>query len=314
MFQAIKKIIDEGSRFLVTTHIDPDGDALGSVFALAFVLESMGKDVWIYLKDPIPYRYQALPRPEKISGSIPAGPFDGLFVLDCGSLFRVGEGYEALKDIVTIVSVDHHATNDAYGTVNVLDEDASSTAEIIHGLVEFLGVEMSLSVAENIYTGIFTDTGSFRYENTNPKAFLICEKMMRAGVQPSRVARMVHENHPKERFLLLGLVLNTLESFDHDRVAMAQVTREMFQKTDTTREHTDGFVEYIREIRGVEVAIMVRELSEGRYKISMRSKGQVDVADVCNRFGGGGHRNAAGCQIEGSMEHVKIKLREALGV
>ncbi len=314
MFQEIRKIIDEGKRFLVTTHIDPDGDALGSVFALALVLELMGKDPWVYLKDPIPYRYQSLPRPEKVSHVIPGGSFDGLFVLDCGSLFRVGEGYEALKDIATIVSIDHHATNDAYGTVNVLDEGASSTAEIIHRLIESLGISVNPSIAENIYTGIFTDTGSFRYENTNPEAFLIAEKMMRAGVEPSKVARMVHENHPKERFLLLGLVLNTLESFDGDRVAMAQVTTEMFEKTATTREHTDGFVEYIREIRGVEVAVMVRELGEGRYKVSMRSKGQVDVADVCNRFGGGGHRNAAGCQIEGSMEQVRTKLREALGV
>jgi len=167
-------------------------------------------------------------------------------------------------------------------------------------------------MAVNIYTAIITDTGSFRYENTNPKAFLICEKMLRLGVKAAEVSRMVHGNHPKERFLLLGQVLCTLRTFDEDKVAVAYITEEMFEKTHSTREYSDGFAELIREVRGVEVAALMRQVGDRRYKISMRSRGTVDVAGVCCLFGGGGHKNAAGCHIDGDLAEVETKLLEAM--
>jgi phosphoesterase RecJ-like protein len=211
-----------------------------------------------------------------------------------------------------IISIDHHNTNEGFGRINLLDPGASSTGEILYRLYKYLGIPLSYEMAVNIYTAIVTDTGSFRYENTNSKAFLICEKMVRLGVKPAQVSRMVNGNHPKERFLLLGQVLCTLRTFDEDRVAIAYVTEEMFEDTHSTREYTDGFAELIREVRGVEVAIMLRQVNERRYKISMRSKGTVDVADICSLFGGGGHKNAAGCHIDGSLAEVQAKLMEAM--
>lgn len=311
MFAKVKEIIDNGQDFFITTHIDPDGDAIGSVFSLYWALTSLGKSATVYLKDQVPYRYEFLPGPALIRSVIPDESYDAVFVLDCGDLPRIGEGYENLKKAKMVVSIDHHNTNDGFGRINVLDADASSTGEILYGLYEYLGVSLSYEMAVNIYTAIITDTGSFRYENTNPKAFLICEKMLRLGVKPAEVSRMVHGNHPKERFLLLGQVLCTLRTFDEDKVAVAYITEEMFEKTHSTREYSDGFAELIREVRGVEVAALMRQVGDRRYKISMRSKGSVNVADICSRFGGGGHKNAAGCHIDGTLAEVEAKLLEA---
>ena len=314
MFQKIKHIIDNGKRFLITTHIDPDGDAVGSALSMYWVLESLGKKPAIYLKDQIPYRYKFLPAPSSIAHELPNDRFDAIFVLDCGNLFRVGDGYEKLRELGTIINIDHHDTNETFGEINLINTGASSTAEVMYGLFHALHVPLNYKMAINIYTAIFTDTGSFRYENTNSSAFLICEEMLRLGVSPSYVSQMVHENHPKERFRLFGLILTTLETYDEDRISMACVTQEMFKKTGTSREHSDGFVETMREMKGVEVAVLLREIDGNKYKASMRAKGNVDVARICNIFGGGGHKSAAGCTIDGNIEEVKVKIKEALSI
>jgi bifunctional oligoribonuclease and PAP phosphatase NrnA len=314
MFRKIKHIIDKGKRFLITTHIDPDGDAIGSAFSMYWALESLNKTPVIILKDPVPYRYEFLPQPTRIIYELIDDPYDAIFVLDCGNFFRIGDGYEKLQKMGPIINIDHHSTNETFGLINIIDESASSTAEILYRLFKTLKLKITYDIAINIYTAIFTDTGSFRYDSTNSNAFFICEKMTTFGVKPSYVSQMVHENHPKERFLLLGLVFATLKMYDQGRIAIVHVTEKMFKKTHTTREHTDGFVEYIREIKGVEVAILAREINRKKYKISMRSKGTVDVASICNLFGGGGHKNAAGCQIDGDMEEVINKLRKAFHI
>lgn len=311
MLAKIEKLIKDGRDFLVTTHIDPDGDAIGSVFALALALDGAGKKATVYLKDTVPYRYDFLPRPGRLVHSLPEGSWDTVFVLDCGSLFRVGNGHERLLSTGTLVNIDHHETNDLFGHVNLLDREASSTGEIIYRLLRSMKLEIGHDVAVNIYTAIFTDTGSFRYDNTGLAAFRICEEMVKAGVRPAAVAAMIYENHPKERFLILGEVLRTLRTFDNDRVVFAHITEEMFRKTGTNPEFIDGFAEYIKQMRGVEVAVLLREIGRDRYKISMRGKGDVDVAAICNAFGGGGHKKAAGCHMEGAIPEVEERLLKA---
>jgi bifunctional oligoribonuclease and PAP phosphatase NrnA len=311
MIEKISRLIDNNRKFLITTHIDPDGDALGSAFSLYWALKSLEKNASVYLKDRIPYRYEFLPGPENIIHEIPSDAYDVILVVDCGNLFRIGSGHEKLRQMGTIVSIDHHNTNEGFGAFNLVDEHASSTAEILYRLFRSLEITITLEMALNIYTAIFTDTGSFRYENTSSSAFLIAEEMTRYGVKPAYVSRMVHENHPKERFLLLGQVISSMETYHDNMVALVSVTEEMFKSTNTTSEYTDGFVEYVREIRGVEVAILLREINKNKYKTSMRSKGKVDVAAIGSLFGGGGHKNAAGCVIEGTLEEVKNKLKEA---
>lgn len=312
MRERIREIIEDGDRFLITTHIEPDGDAVGSVFSLYWVLSAIGKASNVYLNDPIPYRYRFLPGPERLCNSINGTSYDAAFVLDCGDTKRIGKGAEGLVDKNKLINIDHHKSNGLFGMVNLIDEGASSTAEIMYNIYKGLDYPMSFNVAINLYTGILTDTGSFRYENTNSMAFVICEEMVRLGVKPSYVARMVYENHPKERFRLLGMVLTTIETYHRDRVAIAYITEEMLKKTGTTIEHTDGFAEYIKEMDGIDVAVLIRELDERRCKISMRSKGDIDVAMICSLFGGGGHKNAAGCIIEKGLEETKRLIIEAL--
>lgn len=315
MLRKIKDIIDEGDRFLITTHVDPDGDAIGSCFALYWALRAIGKQPAVFMRDPIPYMYQFLPRPpDLVHGELPEGHYDALFVLDCGNLFRVGNGHERLKLMGSLVNIDHHTTNEPFGILNVVNQDASSTAEILYNIFRYLSIPFGFDIAVNIYTAVFTDTGSFRYPNTNTEAFEICKEMIGYGVSPSQVAQMVHENHPKERFLLLGKVLTSLETYKNDTVAVAVVTQDMFRETHTSKEYTEGFVEHIKEIRGIDVAVVIREITNHQYKISMRSKGNTDVARICNLLGGGGHRNAAGCTIEGTLGETKNKLKEALSI
>ena len=313
MFRKIKEIVDKGDRFLITSHIDPDGDAVGSVLSLYWALNSIGKHPSLYLKDPMPYNYAFLPHPASMAVEFPSGPFDAVFVVDCGSLSRVGEGYERLADMGRLVNIDHHKTNEAFGIVNLIDETACCTAELLYFLYEFLALPVSTDMALGIYTAILTDTGSFRFENTNSNAFIIAEQMVRAGVQPAYVSQMVYNSHPKERFILLGLVLSGLQTFNDDTVAMVHVTEQMFASAHATKELTDGFVEYVKEIRGVEVAVLLREV-RGGFKVSMRSKGMIDVARACALFDGGGHKNAAGCTVEGTLEDVEGRLKEALNI
>jgi bifunctional oligoribonuclease and PAP phosphatase NrnA len=314
MFQKIKEILNNGKRFLVVTHIDPDGDAVGSAFALGFAIEQLAKEVSVYLKDRVPYRYEFLPQPKGLVHEIPEGTFDAVFTVDCGDFFRVGNGHEELKEKGPIVNIDHHDTNEAFGYINILDERASSTAEIIYLILKGLGVAIDFDMAINIYTGIFTDTGSFRYGNTNAKAFTICEEMTHKGVVPSYVASKVHESHPKERFVLLCTVLSTLQMYYDNRVAVVHVTTDMFREAGASREHSEGFVEFIKEMKDLEVAALLRQIGDGRYKVSMRSKGTVDVASIAARFGGGGHKNAAGCVMEGTLEEIRTRLVEAIAL
>ncbi|MGD0487975.1 MAG: bifunctional oligoribonuclease/PAP phosphatase NrnA [Syntrophorhabdales bacterium] len=305
MFQRIRETIDKGRRFLVTTHIDPDGDAVGSAFAACFALTGLGKDAAVYLRDSVPHRYRFLPKPAAVQHVLPENGYDAVIVVDCGDLTRVGDGHASLKQKGLLVNIDHHAAGQAFGQINIIDERASSTAEILYLILKSLHVQFTFDIAVNLYTAVVTDTGSFRYENTTERAFSICEEMIGFGVSPAHVAAKVYENHPKERFQLLCLVLATMETAREDRIALAHITGDMFSRTRTNPEHAEGFVEYLKEIDSVEVACLLRELGSGRYKVSMRSKERVDVASVARTFGGGGHRKAAGCTLEGDLATVK---------
>ncbi len=312
MIEEIEKILREKRRFLITTHVDPDGDAIGSVFAMYFFIKQLGLFPEVYLRDKVPYRYGFLPQPHRVETELEPLNYDAIFVLDCGDLKRVGEKHEKLKDHDLIVNIDHHETNEMFGKINYVDVQASSTAEIVYRIFRFFDVPLSQEIAINLYTGIFTDTGSFRFQNTTDEAFFICGHLVRNGVSPRFVAEMVYENHPKERFLLLSEALKTLEVTEGGKVGIVSLTTDMFQRTNSSYEHSDGFAEYIREMGGIKVAILIRELDKGKYKVSMRSKDDIDVGRICHNFGGGGHRNAAGCILEGTLEEVKGIVKKAV--
>lgn len=318
-FDAAVAELKAGKKFLVVSHVSPEGDAVGSLLGMALALRTLGKDVTAYLEDPVPDLFLFLPGADTVVHSLDgAGPFDATFAVDCGQKERLGKGFMALREPGRIVNIDHHATNDAFGDVNVIVPGASAAGELVYDFCKAAGIKITKDIAINLYVAIHTDTGSFRYSSSTPESFEKAGELVRLGADPWEVSRRVYENHPAKKFKLLGMVLNTLDVVNvgaegsRASVAFVNVTREMFRKADAEKDLADGFVNYARGIEGVEVGVLLREAGDLQYKVSLRAKGEVDVAEVAQTFGGGGHRNAAGFMMKGSLEDVKARVIEAL--
>jgi bifunctional oligoribonuclease and PAP phosphatase NrnA len=308
MLPEIINEISANNTFLVTAHENPDGDAIGSTLALANYLSGLGKDVTIFYCDPVPDNYTYLPLADTVLNYIPDCLFDVSFFLDCGSLHRAGEVFETAKNLGKIINIDHHPDNRNFGAINLLDPKASATGALIYRLIKSSGHEIDYAMALCIYTAIVSDTGCFRYSNADPEAFAITGEMVSLGINPWFVAERLYESQPRKRLELLSLALSTLHVSERGDVASITVTLDMLERTCATSDLTDGFVNYPRSIRGVEVAIFFREIDAGVYKVGFRSKGKVNVSALAGAFGGGGHHNAAGCKISGTMEEVRAEI------
>lgn len=236
-------------------------------------------------------------------------PAQVFLVLDCGDAKRV-PGFDPSK-AKTIIVIDHHETNDGFGDINLVEPDRSSTAEIVFDVLKELAQPISQEVAECLFTGIYTDTGGFRYSDTTPSTFEAAKQLVELGARPWKVAVEIYESSPVRRIKLLGLCLETLQLHLEGKVASLYVTLDMYKKTGALPEDTEDFVNYARGIKGVEVGIFMRELYEGGVKVSLRSKEKVNVAKVARELGGGGHQNAAGCELNmGIREALKILLEK----
>ncbi len=304
----ITKIIREitaNSSFLVTTHEGPDGDAVGSTMALTSFLLALGKDVTLYYCDPLPETYRFLPLSELVVHSIPDRSFDVCFVLDAGELKRAGEEISAFNRFGKIINIDHHPYCEEFGDLNYVDSSASATGAMVYRIMETAGYAIDFNTALSVYVAIVTDTGSFRYSNADPEAFAISGKLVALGINPWAVAEKLYESQPLKRLELLALALSTLTVSKTGEFASITVTLDMYQKTGANSELTDGFVNYPRSIHGVEVSVFFREIKPDLFKVSFRSKGKVNVSSFAMAFGGGGHNNAAGCTLTGSLEEVK---------
>jgi len=298
---------------LISTHQNPEGDAIGSVLALGLALKRMGKEVQVLTQDPIPEMLAFLSGAREVIHQAPAGGgFDVAFALDCGDQARLGEEFGKLKGMGKIINIDHHVSNNHFGEINLVDPRASSAAEIIYDLLRTIPVSMTPAIAENIYTGILTDTGSFHYSNTTPKTFAVARACLLAGVDPRRVAEQVYETQPLARLRLLPRALDTLELSAEGRISSVIVTQQMLQETGATVALTEDFVNFPRSVKGVEVALLFREITPTKYRVSLRSQGAADVARIAGRFQGGGHPNASGCTVEGSLSEVKAKVLEVV--
>ena len=305
MIEAIAKELRDNKRFLLTTHVNPDGDAIGSLGALALVLEDLGKEVVAYCQDEIPGFLRFLPYSERIVREIP-GPngFDVAVVLDCGELDRIGSAAEALQQVEKIIHIDHHSSSDDFGQLNLVRPECSSTAEILYEIFQAIPAALSSQAAENIYTAILTDTGSFRFANTTSRALDIAAEMVALGVAPDKIASEVYDSMSPERLRLLALSLKTLTLRANGRLATMQVSRRMLEETKTSVMDTDGFVNYPRGINTAEMAIFFREMDSGKVNVSLRSRGRLNVAEFARNYDGGGHHNAAAFRAEGSLEEV----------
>lgn len=310
MIQQIAQLITNNQRFLVISHESPDGDAVGSTLGLANALREMGKDVVPFNCDGIPEIMRFLPGSERLVTSL-ADPerFDVAFVLDAGELERTRLPVRELCG--TLVNIDHHPHSE-FGDLCYLDTSASATAVMIWRVLEACACPISLAVAKPLYLGILSDTGSFRYSSANQEAFAVAGKLLGQGLDAWDIASRLYESLAPERMRLLGLVLPTLEISSCGRYASVAMTDDMLARAGASEEHTDGFVNYPRAIRGVEVALFFRQVGREEYKISFRSRGTIDVGAMARALGGGGHHNAAGARVSGTLAEARTQVARLL--
>lgn len=311
-FKSVIEEINKGEKFIVSSHINPEGDAVGSMLALVLGLRELKKDVTAYLYDTVPLMFRFLPYSDKVTNKIDENVvYDAVFVVDCGQKDRLGNDFHKIKTRGKIINIDHHATNDCFGDINIIMPDASAAGEAVYDLLKAIPIKITLDIATNIYVSILTDTGSFRYSSATAKAFRIAGEMVELGAKPWELSHKVYESNPINRLKLLALALSTLEVNTDGKVASLFVTLDMLNKAKASKEQADGFVNYARTIEGVEVGIFFREIKTNEYKISLRSKGKIDVTKIAQEFGGGGHANAAGCEIRGKFEDIKKQIIHA---
>ncbi|MCX7769580.1 MAG: bifunctional oligoribonuclease/PAP phosphatase NrnA [Proteobacteria bacterium] len=310
--EELKKTIERNNSFIIVSHVDPEGDAIGTSLALYFALKNLGKRVCVYNESGVPKILRFLPGSSEILTEIESvNEFDCIFIVDCGDLGRIGVLKNKLEKL-KIINIDHHNTNDNFGDINFVDKNASATGEVLFDLLKELKIPLTYEIAVNLYTAIVVDTGSFRYASTRPKSFQIAAELLNLGVDPWYVAMNVYENYPYERMKLLGEVLSTLTLHMNGKVAFMLVTQQMLKKYDASIDLTEGFVNFGRAIEGVELSIIFKETNNNGYKLSMRSKGNVDVSLIARSLGGGGHRNAAGCKVQGTYEEASKRVLEVL--
>jgi phosphoesterase RecJ-like protein len=285
--------------------------------ALGLALAKLDKKITMYNPSPIPAVYRFLPGADRILRQIKnADTYELALILDCGDLVRIGENSAEVEKIPVLINLDHHVSNTGFGHIQFIDTSACATAEIVYRLINALQIPFDKAIATSIYTGILTDTGSFRFSNTNQAAFAISKAMTDAGVEPHNVAQHVFGTYSLGRIKLLNLALNSIEISNNGKLSMMTVTRIMLNTTGTNSEDLDGMINYARRIEDVKVAALIHEIKNGagkftnmnRYHVSLRSDSSVDVARIAGKFGGGGHTSAAGFQIESTLVALKTKV------
>ncbi|MCB2198968.1 bifunctional oligoribonuclease/PAP phosphatase NrnA [bacterium] len=304
----VLKELRESESFLVTVHINPDGDAIGALLGMVRLLEAMGKRAVPVLPKPVPERYHFMSGSDKVSLVEQAGklgPFDGIVILDAGDYDRIGEVQSLVKDGMRIVNIDHHLSNDSYGNAAYIDTGASATCEMLVDLFRTAKIAIEPDVAELLYTGIMTDTGRFRFSNTTPKVFATCANLVSRGADPDRISKEIYFRTKYETTVLMGHVLTRLLMFADGQIA--------FSHLDPSEEgmDTEGFIDHLVAITTVEVAVLLRPIGPDEWKISFRATGDVNVSDLAQLFGGGGHAKAAGGIVKGPIDEARKLVVDA---
>lgn len=312
--EALLTAVRRGHRFLLTSHVNPDGDAVGSAIGLSRILHRFGKGTTIWLRDAPPRIYGALPGSQKIHlGEEPPRGFPEIFdhavVLECPSPDRTGLA-EALPEL-PVLNVDHHLGNELYGAVNWVDTASPAVGAMVFRLAAALNVEIDSDTANALYLTLVTDTGGFRFSNTTPETFEAAAALVRAGASPEKVSGWLYESQPESAVRLLGEVLQSLDLGADGRVATALLTREMVERVGAQPGDSEGIIDHPRSIAGVEAVALLRELESGEQKVSLRSRGAVNVEKIARSRGGGGHHNAAGFTDESATERGTLRAEIA---
>jgi bifunctional oligoribonuclease and PAP phosphatase NrnA len=311
-FEQIGKALREHQTFAVLSHVRPDGDALGSQLGLGLSLRQLGKNVRIWNEEGMLDKYSFLPQANLLTKP-PAEPqdFDVAIALDTAIQNRLGTTVAAIRSAKLWINIDHHPSNPGYGDLVHIDSKAPATGQILFELITSQKLPINPAIAENVYVAISTDTGSFQYPNTTARTFEIAAELVREGVDVGRVSQLTYENYPRRRVELLRDLLGTMRFDANDRVASFSLSLAMANKLGVLPEDNEGLIDHLRAIRGVIVAIFFEELTDGKVRVSMRSKSEkVNVCAICENFGGGGHVLAAGARVRGTLAEVEKKILE----
>ena len=310
----IAEIIEGHSSFLVTGHIDPDGDCMGSMLAIGLYLRGIGRDVICYAPGDISDRFRDLPGADMLvtREEVEGSGFEAVFTVDSPTAGRIDNVLDPGADL-PVVNIDHHPSNEMFGTVNVIDESAAAASILVMRMLEYLAPEaIDSDIASCLYLGILMDTGAFRFQNTGPEAFRSAARLMEYG---ARAYELTHEFVYMKKFRtlkLLASVLGSLETHAGGRVATMQVTLDMLEESGAGFEDSEGFVDYGAAIDDVELVALLREIEPGRIRVSLRSRNAHDVSELAGKFGGGGHAKAAGLTLEGDIGSARRAMIEGL--
>jgi bifunctional oligoribonuclease and PAP phosphatase NrnA len=311
----MQEILRSAQRILVASHIDPDGDALGTQLAFGAYLRHIGKEPLLVQDGDIPHKYQFLRGATAIpkAQSLPEGTsVDAAVILECPTLQRIGVARKFLTDGLPIINVDHHQDNTGFGRVNWVDAARSSVGEMGYEYFAAVGYHPTPDVAEQLYTAILTDTGRFRYGSTSQRTMVIAGELLAAGAEPRRICDQVYFNVKPSTMKLIGSVLNTLEFHDSGRICLLTLTREMLRQAGADESESDGLVDYSLYSDGVVAGALLKELEDGRTKVSLRSADGINVSRIAAQYGGGGHFNAAGCMLPLPLAEAKAELLRLL--
>src|SRR5271165_7628345 len=283
-------------QFVVTSHARPDGDGIGSALACGQMLRIMGKEADVVMHDGVPRIYQNLPFADRVIHADTVPSNDAVILLECDSIGRTQ--LEGLEECF-LINIDHHASGRNFAHINWIDSTVMATAELVYRLARLACVPMDRDIATCLYTALMTDTGSFMFEGTNEHTFTVARDLVLAGANPAQCARPIYFGHSTAKMRLLGAALSNLHR--EGPLAWIWVTQEQMARYGAREEDCEGLVNYALSMADVQVAIFFRELPDRRYRVSLRSKGEVNVSAVAEQFGGGGHRCASGCSVEGPL-------------
>jgi phosphoesterase RecJ-like protein len=307
----IRELLDGGKKALVVSHVDPDGDALGTQLAVGAYLRSRGKDVYMVRDSEIPEKYRFLPGVQSVTlaSQLPEDfTVDTVVILECPNISRIGSASRLLTDAETIINIDHHPDGVDLGHVNWVDSTASSVGELIYEFFEHVGYEIGPDVATQLYTAILTDTGRFRFASTTPRSMQIAALLIEAGANPRTICDSVYYNVRPSTMKLVGKVLNTIEFHENDTICILTLTNDMLKDTGADVSESDGLVDYTLYNSGVRAGALLKEIDRETTKVSLRSCDGINVAAIAAKFGGGGHYQAAGCMIPKPLELARKEL------
>jgi len=304
------EVLRSATKVLLACHINPDGDTMGSALGLGLGLHAAGKAVTLVCADDIPLPYRFMPGSGGFVRAVPDESFDVAVALDCDGERRLGSAAPGVRRAAHVIEIDHHTGTDRFGDTVIVDPTASATAELVFGLLHLLAIPVTGEIATNLYVGILTDTGSFRFANTSSRCLRIASELVDCGADPFHIADHVYETRSYPATVLLGRALNSLKLSDDGRIAWARLTADDFERAGATDAETEGIVNYLRAIAVVQVAALFRQVN-GKVRVSLRSREPVDVAEVARLFGGGGHRVASGCTLAVPLAQAERRVLAA---